>query len=337
MKIKKKHIVMYFHLLFDTSAFRMVKEYHINGDRPLRVISTFFDSLWCKLRYGISTKEYFYFEFYNKSSYSRQQFYSSAVYTWITAYRINKGDKSLFENKSNAYNAYKDYYRREVITIILPSEIKKLYEFSRIYGCFIMKPLNDSQGHGIHLWSKELPDADDKLQLIAKSTVGEIIVEEIIQQDERMAAFHPASVNTVRYVVDYNDEGVNRLWAIIRMGVGDSNIDNTSAGGICAAIDIETGIIISQGVRRNGERFISHPDSGKQIIGTQIPNWKELNEMIEQLRPNASPVHLVGWDFALSTNGWCIVEGNACPSIMGIQGSLGKGYRYVVNKVKRNI
>lgn len=336
MKIKKKYIVKYIKLLTDTSAFRLVKEFHIQGDYPLKAIPVFLDSLWCKLRYGMSTKEYFYFSFYNKSGFARKQFISSAEHTWTTVHRINKGDKSLFEQKINAYQSYKEYYRREVLKINLPTDTTKLFDFAAKHGGFIMKPLNESQGHGIQFWNKALPDAYEKLQMIAISTMGEVIVEEIIQQDEAMAAFHPSSVNTIRYVVDYNEEGVNRLWAIIRIGVGDSHIDNTSAGGICAGIDLETGIIISPAVRRNGEQFLLHPDSGKQIIGTKIPKWQELNEIIPLLRPKDSPVHLVGWDFALSKSGWCIVEGNACPSAMGIQGAMNKGYRAALKRVKSN-
>lgn len=336
MKLKKKHIVKYFRLLTDTSVFKLMKEYHIEGNRPLSPILTFFDAFWCKLCYGINTNEYFYYEFYNKSFFARNSFLSVAKHTWITAYQINNGDKSLFAQKNNAYNTYKQYYHREVISIELPSEAQELRTFAQKHGKFILKPLDESEGHGIRIWHTDMYDSETQLQQIAQSALGRVIIEELIQQNTDMASFHPASVNTIRYVVDYNEKGVNRLWAIIRMGVGNSYIDNTSAGGICAAIDLETGIIISQGVRRNGERYISHPDSGKQIIGTRIPKWEELNKMIEFLRPIDSPVHLVGWDFALSTSGWCIVEGNACPSIMGIQGSTGKGYRYVLKNVKRN-
>lgn len=336
MKIKKKHIIKYLRLLTDTSAFRQVKKYHIEGERHLNPILTILDVIWCKLRYGINTNEYFYYEFYNKSLFARNSFISVAKHTWITAYQINKGNKSLFAQKINAYNTYKQYYHREVISIELPSEAPKLLMFAQKHGKFVLKPLDESEGHGIRMWNTDMYDSKAQLQQIAQSALGKVIIEELIQQNEDMASFHPASVNTIRYVVDYNGNGINRLWAIIRMGVGNSYIDNTSAGGICAAIDLKTGIIISQGVRRNGERFILHPDSGKQIIGTKIPKWEELNEIIEQLYPIDSPIHLVGWDFALSTSGWCIVEGNACPSVMGIQGSTGKGYRFVLKKVKRN-
>lgn len=336
MVIKKSYFVKFYRMLIDTSAFSQVKEYHIKGDRPLKPFHTYLDTLWCKFRYGLSTKEYFYYSFYNKNNYARKSFISSANNFYKMSNIINKGDKSLFDYKYNTYLAYKKYYRREAILVDLPSEVIKVEEFAHKYCGFILKPLNMSQGRGICFWSKDLDSEYKVLDHLLKVTKGSFVMEELICQDPQMAAFHPSSVNTIRYVVDYNDKGVDRLFAFIRIGVGDSRVDNTSAGGICAAIDLNTGLIVTEGLRRNGDHYISHPDSGMQIIGMKIPKWNELNEMIVQLRPQNSPVHLVGWDMALSVDGWCIVEGNWGPSIIGIQGVEDKGYRSVINRVIKN-
>ena len=333
MRIKKKHIVKYVKMLTDTSAFQQVKEFHIKGDSQLKSFPTYIDTLWCKLRYRLSTKEYFYFSFYNKNGHARRQYISSADGILAMSTQINKGDKSLFDYKINTYKAYKDFYLRQAVSVLLPDESDKLVDFANRNGSFILKPLNLSQGRGICFWSSRMEDSSKTLQGIIETNRGEVMLEEIIQQDQEMAAFHPTSVNTIRYVVDYHKDGIDRLFAFIRIGVGDSKVDNTSAGGICAAIDLETGIIVTKGLRRNGEQFICHPDSGKQIIGTKIPKWNELNEMIAKLRPQDSPVHLVGWDLALSQKGWCIVEGNWGPSFIGIQGCMDQGYKSVMKRV----
>ena len=77
-------------------------------------------------------------------------------------------------------------------------------------------------------------------------------------------------------------------------------------------------------------------DSGKQIIGTRIPKWEELNDVIEKIRPQNSSVHFVGWDMALSKDGWCIVEGNWCPAIIGVQACSGIGYRLALVRSRKN-
>jgi hypothetical protein len=191
----------------------------------------------------------------------------------------------------------------------------------------------------MRFYDSKQPDERKNLESICSETNGEVIVEEIINQDAEMAAFHPSSVNTVRYAANYCSDGTtDHLFAILRMGVGDNRIDNTHAGGVHAAIDLDTGIIVSSGVRQNGETCLKHPDTGKQILGTQIPRWNELRTLVEQLRPAAGTtgVHLVGWDMALTPDGWCIVEGNAGPSMMGIQGSMGIGCRSILKRVRNS-
>lgn len=335
MKITKALVKKAFRKLTDTSSFKYVKEYNIKGSKPLKPIPTYFDSLWCKLRYGFDTKEYFYFDLYNKSSRDRRSFVSSAE-VFFTVSNINKGSQYPFDQKFSTYQAFEPYYRREAFTLTLPDESDKLIAFARKHGGFIIKPLSLSQGRGICLWRQDMDDAENALLSICSLKMKGAIVEELIQQDEEMASFHPSSINTIRYTVDYQDGYVDRIYAMIRLGVGNSQVDNTSAGGICAAIDLETGIIVSKGFRRDGKQFIFHPDSGKQIIGTKIPKWDELNETIDRIRPKDTTVHFVGWDMALSKDGWCVVEGNWCPAIIGIQASSGVGYRNALLRAKKN-
>lgn len=336
MKITKSHLIKAYRALTDISSFRLVKEYHIKGDRPLKAIPTYLDTLWCKFRYGMTTKEYFLFGFYNKSGYARRAFVSSAESSLTIANLINKGDKSMFDQKYNTYKAFKPFYRREAVFVSLPRESDKLVEFARAHGGFILKPEVSSQGRGIRFWKDDMDNAESMLKEICCSNMGGVILEELIQQDDRMASFHPSSINTVRYCVDYLDGYVDKIYAIIRIGVGNSKVDNTSAGGICAAIDLETGIVVSKGLRRDGKQFAFHPDTGKQIIGSKIPDWEKLNDVIEKIRPENSPVHFVGWDMALSKDGWCIVEGNWGPAIIGIQASSDTGYRSVLKRARKN-
>ena len=339
MKIKKKHIVKYFKLLTDASAFQMAKEWPLQGGVKLSPLAAFFSSLWCKLRYGIRTREYFYFALYNKSGRARRQFVGEAESAWTFAYIVNNGDKKLFAEKWLTYQAFRPYYRREMVKLNLPADKETLIEFGHSHGSFILKPIVSTQGRGIRFYDSKLPNSEDTLKSICSEVEGEVIVEEIINQDVEMAAFHPSSVNTVRYAVNYCPDGTtDHLFAIIRMGVGDNRIDNNHAGGVHAAIDLDTGIMVSMGVRQNGETCLKHPDTDKQIIGAQIPRWNELRALVEKLRPaeGTTDVRLVGWDMALTPDGWCIVEGNAGPSMMGIQGSTGIGCRSILKRVRNS-
>ena len=163
MVIKKSYITKAFKKLIDMSVFRLVREYNTRGERRLKTVPTFFDTLWCKLRYGITTK-------------------------------LRQAKKKLGDFKYNTYLAYKEYYRREAICIDLPSESEKMVEFANQYGSFILKPLNMSQGRGICFWTKDMDYADDVLAQLKENLAGKVVLEEIIFQDPEMAAFHPSSV-----------------------------------------------------------------------------------------------------------------------------------------------
>lgn len=333
--VKAKHVKKLYDFLVDTSVIQLSKEYsHLikKSGRSLSLIKLIFDTLYCKIRYGISAKEYFYFSFYEKTSFARKAFIGEIESTYKLAYIINKGNKKLFAVKSETYNAYKPFYNRDLITVSLPSDIQILLDFANAHDSFIIKPVTSSQGRGVKIIDSRDVDKEDVIDSLLQDfnkdeNNSKYVIEELIIQDPFMASFHPESVNTIRYAVFYDKGNVEKVFAILRMGVGDNRVDNTHAGGICAAIDLDSGLIISEGVRQNGEKYYYHPDTGVRILGTQIPRWDELNQMVKELVPYNSPVRFVGWDFALSQKGWCIVEGNPSPSLMGIQGSLGIGYK----------
>ena len=53
-----------------------------------------------------------------------------------------------------------------------------------------------------------------------------------------------------------------------------------------------------------------HPDSGCKYKGWVIPRWNELLTLVEECHRNFDGHRYVGWDFALTANGWVLIEGN---------------------------
>lgn len=54
-----------------------------------------------------------------------------------------------------------------------------------------------------------------------------------------------------------------------------NSVDNFHFDGIGANINIETGIIDTIGYDVHNNVYLTHPITGKQIIGFQIPYWEE--------------------------------------------------------------
>ena len=102
-----------------------------------------------------------------------------------------------------------------------------------------------SKGDGVAIHDKE-GDGRDTRELFEELLRGKpLIIEELVVQDPRMAAFHPSSVNTMRVMTWYDGGEMTILYALVRMGRGGSVIDNASAGGVIAAVDRESGTIMN--------------------------------------------------------------------------------------------
>ena len=87
-------------------------------------------------------------------------------------------------------------------------------------------------------------------------------------------------------------------------------MDNVSSGGISCLIDVDSGVIIHASDKKSAF-FVSHPDTGKQIIGFKMPQWEEAKTLVNELAAVVPSNRFTGWDLALTDNGWVLVEANA--------------------------
>lgn len=130
-------------------------------------------------------------------------------------------------------------------------------------------------------------------------------------QDAAMARWNSSSVNTIRLCSFRNNNDVSIAYPFIRVGRKGSIVDNGGQGGIFASIDIQTGVICTDGGDEIGNVYPLHPDSSVPFKGVQIPQWKELLDMCREVHASLpSEFYYVGFDFALTAKGWMLIEGN---------------------------
>lgn len=131
----------------------------------------------------------------------------------------------------------------------------------------------------------------------------EYVIERPIKQHPVMAEFNPSSVNTIRIMTMIYDGKFIPLSSVLRMGVNGSRVDNCSSGGIVAGIDQNTGCVKPIAYNANGDKFLSHPQTGE--FGTkQIPNWDAVLKAVEKLAWRFSGIsQLISWDVAIDDNG----------------------------------
>lgn len=312
----------------DNKLLSVMKRYNIS---PFD-INMVKELLWTKYVADCVYQQYFQYGFADKTKEERHEYIGSyEIIDWqksICDFDI----KAKLDDKFEAYKLFSKYYKREAIKVAGFDDFEKFVKFINKHKKLIVKPIVSYGGCGIKIIDSSEKDFSAKKSFLELITIGGAVCEQIIEQVDDMAKFHPNSVNTIRVVTYYNKEkdDFRIMYAFIRIGVGDNVVDNTSAGGLAAAVD-ENGVIISKAINRNDleESFHSvHPDTNVQIQGESIPKWDELVELVKDLVNVVPQQKYIGWDLALSKDGWIMVEGNISPLISTIQILEEKGIRY---------
>lgn len=159
---------------------------------------------------------------------------------------------------------------------------------------------------------------DEMLAAMRDSGSG-LIIEEYLEQHHVLQTLSRSSVNSVRiWVVIDQDGDAHFPLAFLRMGRGNSLVDNRSAGGLVAPIDVATGIlsIAFDGTPRRTE-YRTHPDTGANISNVQLPFWPEVLNITERAIRVFPGIRFAGIDVAFAEYGPIILELNVEPERTG--------------------
>ena len=239
--------------------------------------------------------------------------------------------RELLNDKWAAYQRFGEFYRREVLLVQGEADAAQCAAFAARHARFVMKPLGQWCGRGIEILTADGLTA--RLNDLFTAYPDGFLLEELIVQDEALGQFHPTSVNTLRINTFNGPNGPEVLWPCLRMGRGGNVVDNAGAGGIFGAVDVATGKIIAASNEFHSW-FDVHPDTGVPIVGFQIPHWEEACAVARQLAERLPEAGFVGWDLALTAEGWVMVEGNANPLLIW-QIATTQGIRHDFERIKR--
>ena len=233
---------------------------------------------------------------------------------------------NLFYKKSNWLKYFQDFVHRKWI---IPMDhtyetFIKLVEAGKKY---IVKPDEGSLGEGIFLLSgREFTQGKfDELK------ERNFIVEEVLYNESTLASFHPFSLNTIRVMSLRSGEIIG---SFIRFGNNGNIVDNAHAGGIFAQIDIQKGIISTDGIDTCGNRYVRHPYSDIDIKGVVIPRWDDILSTVRRIHSTIPQADVIGWDVCLTDHNEIeIIEGNHLPDLDLIQSPQKRGIRAKMNSL----
>ena len=266
-------------------------------------------------KHRVSYDEYMYrYDFWKLNESERNEFIAEKTMEMLYRNMVKPEVRQMFCDKAKFLHVYKDYIHRKWI-FVKDSTFEEFSAMVQQYDC-IAKPLNKYSGEGIFKIKRD--EDRDLNDLFLQLKRDSYLVEECIYACDEIAEFHPWSLNTIRVVTMSNNGQVRFIGAILRMGAHGSYIDNTHAGGVFASIDIDTGIIESDGVDTDGNIYIVHPDTKKQIKGFKIPEWEKIKSLCAEATTVFPNIYFAGWDLCVTRDGHVeIIEGNFAPHFDG--------------------
>lgn len=188
---------------------------------------------------------------------------------------------------------------------VAPSDLGSLVERN---GRVIVKPTRGKKGQGVMLLDD--PDA----ARAAATEWPDHVVTEYLRQASYARRIFPGSANTIRVLMVRDGDGPFIGAAVHRFGSSSTaGVDNWSAGGFCARIDVDTGQLGPAVAFPNEPtlRWVDqHPDTGAPITGVVVPGWEEVHRAIREAGDKWSFLRHVGWDLIVTDDGPRFIEGN---------------------------
>ena len=163
----------------------------------------------------------------------------------------------------------------------------------------ICKPsLESGSGRGI-----QFIETSNKavLKKLFESGDSEYIIQEVIKQHPTLSNIHPGSVNSIRVASLLMEDGVHILSSCLRMGAGESRVDNHHAGGMSSGVNPD-GSIQKYAYYLDGRRTDIHP-SGFRFEGFNVPSYDKIIDLVKKAHPLIGHFRLVGWDIAVDESG----------------------------------
>lgn len=273
------------------------------------------DIVKCYYLYGTNANEYFCYKFPQKGANLRVTYLPRLKKDTMLVQQMKGQHEHFFgqiKDKNTFYEMAKPFFGREACRIESVDDIIPFRTFATKHPRFIAKPTRGGCGKGIEILDlgQFAGKAEEAFSYLRKDNET-YIVEELVDQDPRMAEWNSSSLNTIRVPSMRTKNGIVVFYPSIRIGRAGSIVDNAGAGGTFAGIDPKTGLIITDGFDKRGHIYKQHPDSHKLFRGSKIPEWKALLSFSRRLHESMPIQHkYLAFDLALSIKGWVVVEAN---------------------------
>lgn len=273
-------------------------------------IFIFFDMILCSIFYQAGYMDYYVFCFEDLKPKIRKTFITRGVNNQYIRTMNNREYYHLFDNKIEFNHLFQKFLNRDYLDLNT-SSLEEFQIFTKKHPIFMAKPVDLQCGKGIE---KIKVKGNTNLKNLYQKLIEnkQVLVEEYVLQHSKMNELFPYSVNTLRIVSAYKNGKTTILFRAIRIGNGKNVVDNFNHGGMYSVVN-EKGIIEKPAIDKNGVIYTEHPVTKTEIVGFQIPYFKEAIAMVKEAAKVVPEVGLVGFDIAITEKGPVMIEGNQLP------------------------
>lgn len=264
--------------------------------------------------------------YWHQYLYSRNGLYSvkyipASVYTSSIVFRLNNYhfslayvDKGFYDTLFPDVNRPKTFVKN--VNGFYYDDKNSISKEEAISRCMnlkdaVIKPsVLGTWGEGVKLFHTDngfIPELNMSVADLFAHYNRSFIVQSKLEQHPDLARLNPTSVNTIRVMSYRKDNEVIILYAVIRIGRMGKVVDNETAGGIKADIDLETGRIKGPAFGSPTEPNMPQTDSGAVLDKYLIPSFPQVLDFVKDLHLRLPYFKLIGWDISVDTNGMPIL------------------------------
>lgn len=261
----------------------------------------------------------FYTEKYGQffKEYIPDEIYYNYVQPYFNNYRLSKA----LDNKCYYHKMFQGINQPKLVAYrlnnfwyiddkIASQGLKNVFEvLTQEKEVFVKLATDCGGGHGVKYLNCDGLVYEEFEKLIRKLG-GDIAIQRGITQHSVLAKINPTSVNTIRLITLLEKDGSRVLSTILRMGVGQTKVDNSSSGGMTIGVASD-GKLKKYACANKKALLTEHPTSHVIFDGYSLPSFEQVKELVLKASYMVPHFRMVAWDVSVLEDGTpVLIEAN---------------------------